>query len=57
MGRVKDYYWDEISARADEGPEPPDAEQFYADREIEKAKELLRAARDARLKEEKHEPR
>lgn len=44
MGRVKDHFWDEINARANEGPEPPDAEQFYADRELEKAKELLRAA-------------
>lgn len=58
MGKVKNYYWDEINARANEGPEPPDAEQFYADMELEKAKELVRAASATpRLKEEKHEPR
>ncbi len=57
MGRVKDFYWDEINKRAEEAPPDPDIEQFYRDMELERAKELLRAARPARLKEDKHEPR
>jgi len=57
-GRVKDYFHDEICARANDepwGPEP-DAEQFYQDREIELAKEVLKRAA-ALGKEVNHEPR
>lgn len=46
IGRVKDHWHEEICANANEepwGPEP-DAEQFYADREVELAKEVLRRA-------------
>jgi hypothetical protein len=55
MGRVKDHFHEEICSRANEepwGPEPADIEQFYADREIEMAKELLRAGAP-RLEERK----
>jgi hypothetical protein len=40
MGRVKEYYHDEICAM--EPDQEPDAEQFYRDREVEMAKEVLR---------------
>lgn len=58
MGRVKDFYWDEINKRVEEAPpDPPDIEEFYAEREIEMAKALIRSRSQARLKEDKHEPR
>jgi hypothetical protein len=61
MGRVKDFYHDEICERANDEPwgqEPDDAEQFYAEIEIEKAKEVLRkAAARGQVKENSHESR
>lgn len=42
MGRVKDYYWDQINEAAENAPPDPDIEQFYADMELERAKEVIR---------------
>lgn len=56
MGRVKDYYWDQINEAAENAPPEPDAEQFYADRELEQAKEVIRkAAARGQVKEDRHE--
>ena len=54
MGRVKDYYWDEINARAarEDGEEPDELEMAEAFHELEG--ERLKAARTARLKEEEN---
>lgn len=47
MGRVKEHFHDEICDRANDEPwdqEPPDAEEFYREIELENAKEVLRRA-------------
>lgn len=57
-GRVKNHFWDEINARAENEPCEPDAEQFYADMELERAKEVIRkAAARGQVKDDRHEPR